>query len=154
MNKKTKRLLLLTACLSILMLIPVLNVRANVENQRVFEFSAADSGTLIPSSGSGLIDTPIYFRCTGLIESTDYSVELDDVTQETGLTASTSGEIQFEIISSTAGMFTVEVVNSTSNVVASGSVKITDTVSDMMPYLILYVTIVILLGVVAKLKIS
>ena len=153
---RTKRLMLMVAFL-LIMAIPLLNVKASVENETMFVFSAADSGILTPSQGSGLVDTPIPFKCTGLIATTVYSVELSDVVQVSGLVASTGGEISFSVQSSTAGTFTLEVVNSTggaSGVVATASVTVNDLVADIMPYIVLFVTITILFGVVAKLKID
>ena len=157
MNNRSKFLLLTLAFVFILMVTPLQTVKANVDSGKVFLLSAADSGTITPSSGSGLVDTPIPFRCIGLIATTVYSVELNDVVQVTGLVASTAGVITFDVSSSVAGTFTVEVVNSTggaSGVVASASVRVNDLVADIMPYIILFVTITILFGVVAKLKID
>jgi len=156
LKTKTKLLVLTFAFVFMLIAIPVTNVRASADNTRLFVFSAADSGNLIPSSATGLIDTPIPFRCTGLIATTVYSIELDNVVQETGLIATSGGEIAFSITSNSAGTFTVEVVNSTggtAGVVASATVRVNDLVSDIMPYIILLVTITILFGVVAKLKV-
>jgi len=141
------------ALVFILIAIPVLNVQASVESKRIFYFSAADSGILKPTSATGLVSTPIPFTCSGLIATTAYSVELNDVVQHTNLIATTGGEIAFDITSDEAGTFTVEVVNSTSHVVASATVRVNDLVTDIMPYIILLVTITILFGVVSKLKV-
>lgn len=156
-SPKFKLQMLMVVFLAILMVTPLQNVKASADGGNTFHFSAADSGILTPSSGSGLIDTPIPFKCAGLIAGTSYSVELNDVVQHAGLVASSGGEINFDITSSSAGVFTVEVVNSTggaNGVVATASVRVNDLVNDIMPYIILFVTITILFGVVAKLKID
>lgn len=124
-----------------ILVIPVHNVRASM-------------GSLTPSSASGLVDTPIDFKCTGLNATGSYNVKLDLVTISTGLIASSTGEIIFSITVSTAGFYSVTVVNTTTgNVVASATLDVNDMVEDIMPWLILFVTISVLFGVIAKIKV-
>ena len=142
MRNRNKLLLLTLAFVSILMVTPLTQVKAV-------------TGQLTPSAGSGLVDTPVDFKCSGLVAAVSYDVRLDLVVIHTALVASSSGIIIFSMTVSVAGFYSVTVVNTTTtDVVASATLVVNDLVADIMPYIVLFVTITILFGVVAKLKID
>lgn len=140
-KSKAKLTMLAFAFVLMILVIPVHNVRAVV-------------GSLTPSSASGLVDTPIDFKCTGLVATVGYDVRLDTAVRITNLIASSTGEIIFTLTVSTAGFYSVTVVNTTTtDIVASATLDVNDMVEDIMPWLILFVTISVLFGVIAKIKV-
>jgi len=137
----TKLLLLTFAFVSLILVIPVRNVQAV-------------TGTISPSSASGLVDTPVNFKVSGLVATVIYDVQVNEAVRSTH-TADGNGAFLFSITESAAGFYSVRVCNTTTNdVVATASLTVNDLISDMMPYIILFVSITILFGVVAKLKIK
>lgn len=133
--------MLVFAIVSLILVIPVRNVQAV-------------TGSLTPSSASGLVDTPIDFKCTGLDPTAGYDVRLDTAVRITNLIASSTGEIIFSVTVSTAGFYSVTVVNTTTtDIVASATLDVNDMIEDIMPWIILFVTITVLFGVIAKIKV-
>jgi len=141
MKKSLKLFLLSFAFVSLIMVIPLQNV-------------VAVTGTISPASATGLVDTPVNFKVTGLVASVTYDVQVNTVVRSTH-TADGNGAFLFSITQSVAGFYSIRVCNTTTDdIVATASLTVNDLVEDMMPYIILFVTITILFGVVAKLKLK
>lgn len=101
--------------------------------------------TITPASTSALLNMPITFTVTGLNESSNYDVELDDSAIVTAYSPSTGGQMTFSLTVTTAGNHKVEVIdNFDTSVVATANVM----GEDIMPVLIGAITILITVSIV------
>ena len=111
------------------------------------------TATLTPVSASTILDGQAQFTCTGLNASDTYAIKLGSTTVYSGQSPTTAGVLAFSVGSSVAGTYTVYVYNEVySSNVASATLIVSDVLADMMPYIVLLVSFVIVFGVVKQLK--
>lgn len=140
MNRQNKRKLFLAALIAFVICIP-LTSRVNA------------TATLTPISASTILNGEVSFTATGLNASDTYAVKLGSQTIYSAQSPTTSGSLTFSIGSAVAGTYVVSVYNEVySTTVASATLVVSDVLADMMPYIVLLVSFVIVFGVVKQLK--
>lgn len=140
MNQRTK--LVSLALVSVLLIFSI-----SVGAQKV---SAAATCNIDPSGGTVVINTPTIFTITAANASASYSVMLDSVLQFT-ITSDGTGTATFSLTISTVGSHIVQIrmgTAGTGSIVATSSLLGDDPIADMMPWLLLVISLIIVFGVI------
>jgi len=113
----------------------------------------ASAAKLTPKNPEVMTGMPTPFVASGLVAGASYDILVDSVHEYDAEVATTEGELAFSVTVDESGSFTVAVVNATTHVViVSTTLHATDILEILMPVIVLFVSVTIVLGVVAELK--
>lgn len=112
--------------------------------------SVMAAGALSPSSGTIMTDIPVSYTARGLTAGTNYWVNITVSGAVTNVVraipADSLGTLAFTITFTTEGSTTVDVRTISASVV-SGTFNVVNFINMLMPYIVLFITISVLLGV-------
>lgn len=108
--------------------------------------------SLSPTSASSLIGVTTSFTASGLDSTDTFYVTLGGTEVLSDLEPTSAGVLTFSVSSSVAGTFIVGVYNSTDDLQGSATLVVNDLFAMIMPYIVIFVGLTILFGIIKELK--